>query len=283
MTITARAGWAGYVELPSGYTQAEDGTWSTERRFRGSYEAVAALTPGGILSLEHEEGPWWLLRARYQGRLGSGERNPDSEVVTTWSLDPARIEKEIFTLPRAAAQFRTITDPGERARRKAALEKFVAGEAVDYDPASTDSGSPVKRSLAYASLKASFTALGFAAAEFDALVGSLSLGTQAYPLPSVVLRKLQVAPPDATAAPSVADWNRLWTTGTLLTREGATMPAVVRSAIEAVAASTSSAASPGYWFKEFPGYDQRDGTRVEITTQWTFADDFDRYVYGDPI
>jgi hypothetical protein len=264
--------------------------WNFTRTFHGLWDTLAALSPtlGGIQSIRHTGGDWYALTAQFSGLAkSSSPAELNAQIQTVWSLDPARLTKDLWHKPSVAAVLERIPSPVQRAWLRTAIETLARGEMrmPAFPPAESAKppkvGSKSDEDINITSDEA-FKRAGIAnprdLAELEGQLLSRSKGVSAYPVSSVVLRKTRIAPPAAPdAAPDFAGFGRIFTTAALLRLEPSITP-IIRTGILAVTAMKT-----GYWLKEMPGLAQRDATRVDVETHWTFTDDFDDYVYGPAI
>jgi hypothetical protein len=274
------------AELPT--ESAQDPTtlfWASTRTFAGWRSALVTLAAslGGVKSIRHLEGPYYELVAQFSGLTAADGTQPssNSQLQTLWTLEPSRLVKDLWLLPSAAAVLAKITKPAKRAWLRAAIETLARGEsempAVPKDTATKAAGPAVQVTLASACTLAGITKAEDVA-EMANQLGSRARGSTSYPVPSIVLTKTRIAPPDATLVyPDFANYGRIHTTAALLRREPSIIPAI-KAAINADADMKA-----GYWLKEMPALGQRDAFRVEVQTHWTFEDAFDPYIYGAAI
>lgn len=258
--------------------------WASTRTFAGQRSTLVALAAllGGVKTIRHKDGPWYELVAQFSGLTAADGTQPsaNSQLQTVWTLEPSRLVKDLWLMPSAAAVLAKITDPAKRAWFRAAIETLARGEsevpAVPTTP--PKKGAPaIQVSLASACVLADIKKAEDIA-EMSGQLASRARGTTSYPVPSVVLTKTRIAPPDATLVyPDFANYGRIHTTAALLRKEPSIIPAI-RATINGDAAMKA-----GYWLKEMPGLGQRDAFRVEVQTHWTFADEFDPYIYGPAI
>ena len=95
-----------------------------------------------------------------------------------------------------------------------------------------------------------------------------------------MLSRVDVAPANASVDRAGVDFDNfggLYTTGAVLRIEN-DMIRLIRSKI-----TKSPRLMAGYWIKEMPSFNQEDANRVRVETNYTFADDFDPFIYGAPI
>lgn len=263
--------------------------WASTRTFEGLKATLIKLSPqiGGIQSIRHKEGDFYTLTAQYSALTSSGNPSPsqlNAQIQTVWSLDPARLTKDLWNKPSVVAALKKIGDTGWQAWMRNAIETIARGEFQVPALPKKQTDEPPKLSdktvgdIAV-TLKSAIRLVELtdtkAIAELTGQLDSRSKGVTSYPVASVVLRKTRIAPPNAPdAAPDFDGFGRVITTDGLL-RVETTIPPIIRAGIQRV-----SAVKAGYWFKEMPGLQQRDATRVDVETHFTFTDDFDEYVYG---
>ena len=259
--------------------------WASTRTFAGWRSTLVALAAslGGVKSIRHREGPYYELVAQFSGLTTADGNQPssNSQLQTVWTLDPSRLVKDLWLLPSAAAVLAKITSPAKRAWLRSAIETLARGEsempAVPKDTTSKVAGPAVQVTVKSACALAGLTKPEDIV-EMESQLGSRARGTTSYPVPSVVLTKTRIAPPDATLVyADFADYGRIHTTAALLRKEPSIIPAI-KASIQGDADMRA-----GYWLKEMPALGQRDAFRVEVQTHWTFEDAFDPYIYGPAI
>lgn len=273
------------AELPTDSAQDPQTLfWASTRTFTGWRSALVALSAslGGVKSIRHLEGPYYVLVAQFSGLAAADGTQPtaNSQLQTVWTLEPSRLVKDLWLLPSAAAVLAKITSPAKRAWLRSAIETLARGEnempAVPTDPAKKG-GTPINVTVMSACLLAGLKKAEDIT-EMENQLGSRARGTTSYPVPSVVLTKTRIAPPDATLVyADFADYGRIHTTAALLRKEPSIIPAI-KASIQGDADMKR-----GYWLKEMPALGQRDAFRVEVQTHWTFEDAFDPYIYGQAI
>jgi hypothetical protein len=264
--------------------------WGSTRSFVGLKSTLVALSPqiGGIQQIRHHEGDFYQLIAQFSALTPSANPTPaqlNAQIKVVWSLSPARLTKDLWQKPSAVAALAKIADPGWRAWLRNAIETIARGEfqvpalpkEQTQDPpklsdkTTGDIAVTFKSAIALAKLTDAA-----AIAELAGQLASRSKGVTSYPVASVVLRKTRIAPLLAPlAAPDFDGVGKVVTTAALL-RVETTIPASIKTGI----LNTASSVRAGYWFKEMPGLDQRDATRLDVETHFTFTDDYDPYVYG---
>jgi len=271
----------GIAALPPRFYEDKPGVWITELTYEGKQAAMYALAGAfkGKRTIEHKEGPFWRLTITIQGLQldPSVPVDPNSQITTIYELDSAIIEKDIWQLPKVALALDSIADTATRLRFRADVEALARGELSTVDPANPSRTIP----LNVASINALLTNAGvvFPGTLLNDLLQSFGKGVNSYPLSSFVLRKTQIAPAEATVIPQFYGSNQIWTTRTLLSQESA-MPASISGAI-------GQFLSQGYWLKNAPKVaqrsDERTGARVEIATEWTYADSYSTFIFGQAL
>ena len=259
---------------------------STTRRWRGLYSellAAAASIGGTSQRMEQEDDVWWVLHATFAGWPDSAENptypTPDSQVVTLWGLQTSRLAKSIWDFPAVKRQMDRLAQAGTDgnlegiARFRSDLMALARGESYTVNASETaQHGKAANTQTVKLTLSGILEALGgiVDAAVIRRLFRSLARGVESYALDHYVLRKRAVCPNGANVAPAFADTNRAFRTATLLATE--TIPDLIRRNLPT-----------GYWFKGAPLTEQTDANRYEVVQEWTFADEYDDFLYGDPL
>ena len=270
----------GIGSLPARFYQDRPGVWITELTYRGTYDQIVLFSNAfkGLKSIAHEAGPFWTLTVKNQGFQATDQQlNPDAQIVTVYELDSTIIEKDIWQLPKVALALDAISDVGTRLRFRADVEALGRGELSTVDPANPARQIPLTVD-SINKLLASKSAF-FPSDLLSDLLGSFGKGVTSYPLSSFVLRKTQVAPAEANLVPLFYGSNRIWSTQTLVATE-AGIPTAIRGPITAYL-------SQGYWLKNAPKLaqrnDERTGSRIEVVTEWTYADSFSAFTFGQAL
>ena len=258
--------------------------WSSTRSFIGKRSVLVnfAAVLGGIKSmLPYEDwDAFHVLRAVFQGLDPANPPDPDSQIVTLWRLQPARLTKTLWLIPRVRDTMLSIfKDAQTRNRFRTDFEALVRGDTT------SNTLTPVEPTSSW---KLSFTeimrryqvAVAKDKQTFESLLGSYGLGSDSFPVPGVMLSRVDVAPANASVDRAGVDFDNfggLYTTGAVLRIEN-DMIRLIRSKI-----TKSPRLMAGYWIKEMPSFNQEDANRVRVETNYTFADDFDPFIYGAPI
>lgn len=258
-------------------------SWNYSRRFVGipaQIEALAAAI-GGIKSIIPYNGSaaYSELRAVFQGSNPTGTPNPDAEIVTIWRLRPARITKPLWQIPLIRdTMLRVLTDAPTRNRFRTDFEALVRGDVTSPNPLPDGTGANWK--ITFSTLMKGYKIPTADQKSFEGLLGSFGLGTDSFPVASVMLSRVDVAPSNASVGAAGADFedfSGLLTTRALLGRETDMIP-LIRSKIQ-----NNARLMAGYWFKEMPSFEQEDANKVRVETNYTFSDDYDPFIWGKPI
>jgi hypothetical protein len=270
----------GIGSLPARFYQDRPGVWITELTYRGTYNALVTFANAfkGLKSLSHEAGPFWTLSVKNQGfQATDTQLNPDAQIVTVYELDSTIIEKDIWQLPKVALALDGIADVGTRLRFRADVEALGRGELSTVDP--TNPARQIPLNVDAINKLLATKGQSFPSDILSDLLGSFGKGVTSYPLSSFVLRKTQVAPAEANLVPLFYGSNRIWSTRTLVGTESG-IPAAINGPIVAFL-------SQGYWLKNAPKLaqrnDERTGSRIEVVTEWTYADSFSTFTFGQAL
>lgn len=279
----------GARELTPRY-EKRSGVWMTVRRWRGLKAEVLVIADSlsdPDATAAQEDDVWWLLESTSPSRPDDPESpapSLDSQIVTVWGMPSSKLAKSIWELPKVKAEFDVafnsasdgkVTGPERAARMRADLLALARGEDVswrigdDVEPDTKASPDPYK--LTYTELLKFMAAVGMNTAIIHELFRELARSVESYTVDAFTLRKRSVAPNGANLGPSYANTNRAYTTSSLLSLEPS-IPSTIRSGIP-----------DGYWLKAAPVVDQTDATRFEVIQEWVHADDYSRFLYGDPL
>ena len=257
-------------------------SWSYTRRFIGIPSQIEALAAaiGGIKAIIPHNGSsaYSELRAVFQGANTTGTGNPDDEIVTIWRLRPARITKPLWQIPRVRdTMLRLLKDAPTRNRFRTDFEALIRGDVTSPNPLPDGTGANWK--ITFSALMKGYKIPAADQKVFEGLLGSYGLGSDSFPVASVMLSRVDVAPTNASVGAAGADFedfSSLLTTRTLLARELDMIP-LIRTKIQG-----NPRLMAGYWFKEMPSFEQEDANKVRVETNYTFSDDFDPFIWGLP-
>lgn len=273
------------VELPiEAHQDPQSLIWSSTRSFVGTRQNIVDLAGaiGGIKSINAYKDweAFYELRVVYQGLDPSNPPNPDSQIVTVWRLQPARITKPLWMIPRVRDKMLALfSDAPTRNKFRTDFEALVRGDAISNTLTPVDQTSSWKLSFAEVLRRYKVTNPDDKKV-FEQLLGSYGLGTDSFPVASVMLSRVDTAPSNASVRAAGVDFDNfgaLLTTGALLRIEKDIIP-LIKSKI-----LSSSRLMAGYWLKEMPAFSQEDANRVRVEANYTFADDYDPFIYGAPI
>jgi hypothetical protein len=261
-------------------------SWVSSRRFVGLRDTIVAfaIATTGIGSIyPHKDSDvYYELRKTYQGVDPVNPRTPDQEIVTHWRLQPSRMTKPLWHAPAVnRAMLRIFNDdPGIRNRFRTDFESLVRG---DYESKTVTPLSP-KGATWKLSIDEVLRQYNIKDAKdvtlFKQLLGSYGLGSEAIPIPEMVLTRIDTCPSNASstkAGPNFDFFSGIISTQALLRIE-ASMVKLIKSQI-----SGSSRIKAGYWFVEAPSFETIDANRVRVERHYTFTDAFDPFIYGDPV
>lgn len=274
------------VELPiQVYDDPSTGSPTTTRTYVGILQTVVNLygSIGGIKSIVSHKGShtFYELRAVFQGVNPSIGRNPDAEIKTVWKLQPARLTKSLWLIPKIKERMLSLFPlPGVRNRFRTDFEALIRGEySVQSFTPLHPTGTTYQLTIdaIFAEYKVTATAdLDL----FMGLLGSYGLGTESWPVTAMMLSRVDIAPSDASvgaAGVDFANFGGLLTTPALLGIESDMIP-LIKSRI-----TSSLRLMKGYWLKELPSFSQEDLVKVRVETNYTFADDYDPWIFGKPV
>lgn len=274
------------LELPiEAHQDPQTLIWSSTRSFIGTRQMVVNLAGliGGIKSITPYKDweAFYELRAVFQGINPSAPSNPDNDVVTVWRLQPARISKPMWQIPAVRnAMLKQFTTAPVRNRFRTDFEALVRGDVTSQNPTPTNDQVGTWK-LSFDEIMKRYKVTDPAMIKvFDGLLGSYGLGSESFPVASVMLSRVDVAPANASVNAAGVDFDNfggLLTTAALLRIEKDITP-LIQAKIRA-----SARLMAGYWLKEMPSFSQEDANRVRVEANYTFADDYDPFIYGAPV
>lgn len=132
--LIARAGFNpnfAIIQQPAESIQdPQTGYWTTTLRFVGLRPQLEshANWVSGFKRIAHQEGIWYQLTAEFPGQYAAGAAvDPNTLIASQWSLDPARLTKDLWLFPPVRDALLTIGSAEKRARFRADFEALVAG------------------------------------------------------------------------------------------------------------------------------------------------------------
>lgn len=259
------AGERGPKELQKSWRWSSRTGWQTVRRWSGFYTELKALMDehlgtGADVSLDAKEVDFYELTVAVAAEVGPDGHttDPDSQVLTIWTMPNNDLEKEIWDLPKVRA-ITNLFQLGDASRFRGKVNKLLEGE-ITWDEI-------VSAILDYV-LAITPAPPDGAADTLGELVDELSRGGDAgahFPLAQFVLRREQIAPLAASILPDVFGVNEIWTHAALLARENNPPPPWETPA--------------GFYLKRTPTIDQLDASRKKIVTEWWHTDTYSRFIY----
>ncbi len=285
LLITASSG---YREIAPVLEDSVDRGKQTVRRYRGLYSELlaAAVGIGGINQrLEQEDDVWWVLNATFAGWPDSAGDSPtypspDSQIVHLWSLQGSKLAKSIWELPQVKTEMERLRDlrgPYSNmtgmANLRSDLTALARGDVYKItapeDAEHGATGAPRTTWLTWEGVLSGIQGT-LDVGVITELFSSLCSGVENYTVDAFVLRRRSVAPNGANLAPVFDNTNRAHRTTSILGYDA--IPTIIRSRLP-----------DGYWMKGAPVVDQTDASRFEVVQDWTWAEDYDRFVYGQPL
>lgn len=204
---------------------------------------------------------------------------PDDLIKTKWSCPGNMLEKDIWDLPRikaALAQIRanwpSDLDKGRTAVAvvRKLVDMWVSGE-TEITIKNVD-GDDETFGLTLDAIRTQLTSFGCDSTNRGYIVEmmtSMAQGTTKFPVSQWVARRVMAGPLTSSLRGVRTNVNRMVTSDYLIEVEG--MPDNLLDGIVA-----------GYWLKQTPSVDQ-DGNLLQVTNEWWWAEDYDRFTLLDPI
>ena len=291
--MSIATGISGPIEQAPKIARDERGVITTEREwlgFQSDLQAIAntLVTPYRI---EQYRGPIYRLSTGQPGNLGSGgfPPTPESLVVTVWDLKVTQQRRDLWELPKVRAELEKIVWRDARAQFLSDLRGLASGEVILTHRLDA-SGKPVYETAADGSvtnkiadvkldsesiIKLVVSYFGCNAQILKDFSNELSRGVDSYLYDTFTLSKKRIGPAEATnLLTEYALVNTIFRTSSLLSTEP-TIPPAIRTPISRQLAN-------GYWVRQADELNQLDANRIEVNSQWTFAENYSSFVYGLP-
>lgn len=281
------------VEQAPQVKRDERGVLTTDREWlgqRADLDAIAA-TLATPYSITRYEGPVYRLSTSQPGDLSGGgvAPTPESLVATVWDLKVTQQRRDLWELPKVRAELEKIVWRDGRAQFLSDIRALAAGEVILTHRVDS-SGKPVYETAADGAVTSkiadvrldSETIIKYVVGVFGCnytilkdFSNELSRGVDSYLFDTFTLVKKRVGPAEATnLLTEFALVNTAFRTSTLLSTE----PSIPRAIRTPLAAQLGS----GFWVRQADELNQLDANRVEITSQWIFAEAISTFIYGNP-
>lgn len=284
-------GTAGAIEQAPKINRDDRGVITTDREWLGYQSDCQAIadTLATPYRLEQYRGPIYRLTTSQPGNLSGGgiPPTPESLVVTVWDHKATKQRRDLWELPKVRAELMKIVWRDARAQFLADLRALAAGEIVVIHRVDA-SGKPIYETSADGTLtnkiadvrldsesiiKIVATAYGCNAQILREFSDELSRGVDSYLYDTFTLIKKRIGPADATNLLTEFERvNTVFRTSTVLSTEP-TIPAAIRTPM-------SGQLGAGYWVRDSDELNQLDANRIEINSQWTYAESYSTFIYG---
>jgi hypothetical protein len=290
-----------YAEIEPRYDWDRTG-WVTVRRWRGLLTDVTGLTKSKIIgapfkaSITPEQYPWFVLECSYKGLIitggpnqpPQGSTNPQAQVVTLYSLRSGFDTRTLWLLPKVAAEMRKITDLRARNFTRAMMDALIQGQITFDLPNSTgpqNYKNPVTSSTSRVVLDLpSIIAFAVSYAPtlnskvLNDLFGAFARGVDGYRQEQVTFTMQQIAPPGASVVANYKTMQTVFTSAALLRtlNAQAQVPNIYTTAFQQVFGN-------GGWIGTGVDVAQIDAQRFQIDQGWIYVDDYEPFIYGNPI
>jgi hypothetical protein len=284
-------GTLGAIEQAPKINRDDRGVITTDREWLGYQSDCQAVadTLATPYRIEQYRGPIYRLTTSQPGNLSGGgiAPTPESLVVTVWDLKSTKQRRDLWELPKVRAELLKIVWRDARAQFLADLRALAAGEVIVTHRLDS-SGKPIYETSADGAvtnkisdvrldsetiIKYVATAYGCNAQILREFSDELSRGVDSYLYDTFTLIKKRIGP--ATATNLLTEFERVNTvfrTTTVLALEP-TIPAAIRT-------NMSGQLGAGYWVRDSDELNQLDANRIEINSQWTYAESYSTFIYG---
>lgn len=258
------------LEPKRGFTDGQG--YSIELRFKGTQlecgQALEAFVSAGVVrqsSIEHDEGGLYVLTVVVSAKNATTDpgttltpvTGPDS-VVTTWSRQSSSQEKLLWY----KKEIRDILDlyPTEelQAQFRATIEKYFRGELSneEYDTwvnINFEEHNPTPKNRS----------------DLKKLLQMFAKGVESFRVDSFVIQRVQVGAPESLINNDATN-NKMWNRSTLIS--DSTMPAAFKASVP-----------QGYFLQYAAEITVLDSARWQVTQMWQWNDDYERWIFGEPI
>ena len=257
--------------------------WNNVRRWRGErsrlqIQADALVGTAGVrrVQIDEETPPFGLLTVTYGGDGSYVGGSGQSELITTWSVEPIENRWDLWELPGVQAEFRVMISPApndysrkafDRMRIKRLIEGLQRGDSVvitKYD------GNDIAEEVTIPHILSEVQSLGMNPTVFGGLIDSLSRGVTSFPFSTVALRRVDKAPPNASLSVSLTGVGKILTSGTLTSQQS--IPGTLRFNLP----------TNGYWIVKSPKLSQQSTGYWEIIREWWWIEEALQFIYGTP-
>lgn len=287
-------GIPGAIEQAPKIGRDDRGVITTDREWLGYQSDCQAIadTLSTPYRLEQYRGPIFRLVTQQPGNLSGGgiPPSPESLVVTVWDLKSTKQRRDLWELPKVRAELLKIIWRDARAQFLADLRALAAGERIVTQRLDA-SGKPIYETSpdgvitnkiadvrldSETIIKVVASLYGCNAQILRDFSDELSRGVDSYLYDTFTLIKKRIGPANATNL--LTDFERVnavFRTSTVLSSEP-TIPAAIRTPM-------SAQLGAGYWVRDSDELNQLDANRIEINSQWTYAESYSTFIYGMPI
>lgn len=284
-------GTAGPLEQAQKINRDDRGVITTDREWLG-YQSDLLIVADSLSTpyrIEQYRGPIYRLTTSQPGNLSAGgiPPTPESLVVTVWDLKVTQQRRDLWELPKVRAELQKILWRDARAQFLADLRALAAGEVIvthrldasgkPIYETSPDGGATNKiadiRLDSETIIKVVVGLYGCNEQILKDFSDELSRGVDSYLYDTFTLTKKRIGPADATnLLTEYGMVNTVFRTSTILSNEPSIPPAI-RTPI-------SSQLGLGYWIRQGDELNQLDANRIEINSQWTYAESYSTFLYG---
>ena len=246
---------------------------SFSRRWRGTPQEISNLAASykfaGYLVEETypDSGGYAHLRVVFSA---AADHPLDQPLADQWVRVGNDLEKSLWHLPHVQSAFSAVNFADETTLQKvsafkADVEAYVRGERKTFDEA----GDEQTLNMAY--LRSEAGDINFDLAILNGLIAAFARGQEAFPVSQTALQRTLIVAGNTTLRPSTENVNKMFTTEGMASLYPS-LPPIIKDELEL-----------GYWLKKTPTTAQVKSYTFEIRYEWWFAEDYDRFVYGEPI
>ena len=256
--------------------------FALERRWRGTEsECASALNAlvayGGVSDarISHDTGGYYILHVSYAAAsasdttapIGSAPTAPTAEsVVTRWTRESTRTEKELWTHPNVVTLLKGISPSTEDDLVTTVQLSHEMGEAL----VRRDLERLFRNDITEEQLQERLTQFNLSSnPTVKKLLARFARGVEAYQEDAFTIRMTQTGPIEHLTNLDTTI-NRIWSRATLIAQP--TMPEQFKSRVPS-----------GYFLQTAPRIDQQDDFRWQIVTDWIHGTEIDTWIYNDII
>jgi hypothetical protein len=247
--------------------------YSVARRWQGSHDEIetAAFVYRELnyrTEPQHpENGGYSSLRVYFSAPDNWSDDRP---LADKWTRKGNDLEKSLWYLPKVRAEFNKIdmTEPVNLHNVvlfKNDVESYVKGERST----TTVDGKKVNLDWNFLEVNARL-GLGIDSTVIRDLIGALARGEESFPVSQTVLMRTLIVHGNSSIKANKENIDKIFTTNGL--KASLPIPETIKFELE-----------DGFWLKKTPTTEQIASDKFEINYEWWFAEQYDKFIYGEPI